>query len=115
MFASFISSFNGLLAGEIGQDDVTAEDCLQGDEDDIERMDLEWQMAMVSYRMQKYQKKPGRTLTFDPKKRIGFDMTKARCYRCNRLGHLIKNCQEPRTSTVVIEDVKAPESSKAVA
>ncbi|GJR84137.1 hypothetical protein Tco_0154922 [Tanacetum coccineum] len=52
------------------------EDLEQVDEFDLEEMDLKWQVAMISMRLNKFYKKTGRRLQFDAKEPVGFKKTK---------------------------------------
>nr|GEV09009.1 ribonuclease H-like domain-containing protein [Tanacetum cinerariifolium] len=45
-------------------------------DDDMEEIDLKWQMAMISMRIKKFHKRTGRKLQFDTKDTVGFDKTK---------------------------------------
>nr|GFA57600.1 ribonuclease H-like domain-containing protein [Tanacetum cinerariifolium] len=52
------------------------DDLKQINDDDIEEMDLKWQVAMISMRIKKFHKRTGRKLQFDTKDPVGFDKTK---------------------------------------
>nr|GEY08879.1 ribonuclease H-like domain-containing protein [Tanacetum cinerariifolium]GEY37468.1 ribonuclease H-like domain-containing protein [Tanacetum cinerariifolium] len=52
------------------------EDLEQVDEFDLEKMDLKWQVAMISTRLKKFYKKTRRKLHFDAKEPVGFDKSK---------------------------------------
>nr|GEY49481.1 hypothetical protein [Tanacetum cinerariifolium] len=52
------------------------DDLEQINDDDIEEMDLKWQVAMISIRIKKFHKRIGRKLQFDTKDPVGFDKTK---------------------------------------
>ncbi|GJW14305.1 ribonuclease H-like domain-containing protein [Tanacetum coccineum] len=63
------------------------------DEYDLEEMDLKWQVAMISMRINKFQKKTGRKLQFDAKEPVGFDKTKVECFKCHKTGHFARECR----------------------
>ncbi|GJS01243.1 hypothetical protein Tco_0317751 [Tanacetum coccineum] len=46
------------------------------DHDDLEEMDLKWQVAMLSMRVKRFYKKTRRKLIFNGKEPVGFDKTK---------------------------------------
>ncbi|GKA28050.1 ribonuclease H-like domain-containing protein [Tanacetum coccineum] len=46
------------------------------DTDDLEEMDLKWQVAMLTMRVKRFLKKTGRNLNFNGKETVGFDKTK---------------------------------------
>ncbi|GJZ13919.1 ribonuclease H-like domain-containing protein [Tanacetum coccineum] len=46
------------------------------DTDDLEEMDLKWQVAMLTMRVKRFLKKTGRNLNFNGKEMVGFDKTK---------------------------------------
>ncbi|GJR30526.1 hypothetical protein Tco_1106758 [Tanacetum coccineum] len=48
----------------------------QIDTDDLEEMDLKWQVAMLTIRVKRFLKKTGRNLNFNGKETISFDKTK---------------------------------------
>ncbi|GJT32536.1 ribonuclease H-like domain-containing protein [Tanacetum coccineum] len=72
------------------------EDLEQIDHDDLEEMDLKWQVAMLSMRVKRFYKKTGRKLIFNVKELVGFDKTKVECFNCHRRCHFARECRAPR-------------------
>ncbi|GJR74058.1 ribonuclease H-like domain-containing protein [Tanacetum coccineum] len=72
------------------------EDLKQIDPDDLEEMDLKWQMAMLTIRAKIFLKKTGRNLGVNETDTIGFDKTKVECYNCHIRGYFSRECRPPR-------------------
>ncbi|GKC73100.1 hypothetical protein Tco_1118983 [Tanacetum coccineum] len=60
------------------------EDLEQIDADDLEEMDLKWQVAMLTMRVKRFIKKTGRKIDLNDKETVGFDRTKVECYNYQR-------------------------------
>ncbi|KAI3758865.1 hypothetical protein L6452_06437 [Arctium lappa] len=62
--------------------------------DDLEEMDIKWQMAMLSMRVNKFIKRTGRN-NFSQRREdgAGFDKTKVECYKCHMKGHFARECR----------------------
>nr|GEX95930.1 copia protein [Tanacetum cinerariifolium] len=65
------------------------------DVDDLEEMDLIWQMAMLTMRARRFLQKTGRNLGANGPTSMGFDMSKVECYNCHRNGHFARECWSP--------------------
>nr|GEY63088.1 putative ribonuclease H-like domain-containing protein [Tanacetum cinerariifolium] len=74
------------------------EDLKQIDIDDLEEMDLRWQMAMLTMRARRFLQKTGRNLGANRPTSMGFDMSKVECYNCHRNGHFARKCRSPKDS-----------------
>nr|GFB18923.1 hypothetical protein [Tanacetum cinerariifolium] len=68
------------------------------DVDDLEEMDLKWQMAMLTMRARKFLQKTGRNQGVNGPTSMGFDMAKVECYNCHRKGHFARECRFPKDS-----------------
>ncbi|GJV84477.1 ribonuclease H-like domain-containing protein [Tanacetum coccineum] len=68
----------------------------QIDHDDLEEMNLKWQVAMLSMRVKRFYKKTGIKLIFNVKEPVGFDKTKVECFNCHRRGHFARECRALR-------------------
>ncbi|KAJ9551956.1 hypothetical protein OSB04_016001 [Centaurea solstitialis] len=70
------------------------DDLEQINADDLEEMDIKWQMAMLTMRMKRFIRRTGRN-NFDAKRGdlAGFDKSKVRCYKCNEPGHFARECK----------------------
>nr|GEZ85074.1 hypothetical protein [Tanacetum cinerariifolium] len=55
--------------------------------DDLEEMNLRWQMAMLTMRSRRFLPKTGRNLGLNGPTSMGFDMSKVEHYNCHRKGH----------------------------
>nr|GEZ47153.1 retrotransposon protein, putative, Ty1-copia subclass [Tanacetum cinerariifolium] len=68
------------------------EDLEQVDEFDLEKVDLKWQVAMISTRQKKFYKKTRRKLHFEAKEPVGFDKSKVECFNFHNTGHFAREC-----------------------
>ncbi|GKB70977.1 ribonuclease H-like domain-containing protein [Tanacetum coccineum] len=72
------------------------EDLQQIHLDDLEEMDLRWNIAMLTMRERRFLKNTGRKLDMDNKEIIRFDKSKVECFNCHKRGHFAKECRAPR-------------------
>nr|GFA16977.1 hypothetical protein [Tanacetum cinerariifolium] len=74
------------------------EDLKQIDVDNLEEMDLRWQMAMLTMRARRFLQKTGQNLRENRPTSMGFDMSKVECYNYHMKGHFARECRSPNVS-----------------
>nr|GEX33235.1 hypothetical protein [Tanacetum cinerariifolium] len=76
---------------------IKHEDINQIDEDDIEEMDIKWNMALLSMRANRFWKKTGKKISIQGTDVAGFDKSKVECFNCHKLGHFPRECKALRS------------------
>ncbi|GJR10080.1 ribonuclease H-like domain-containing protein [Tanacetum coccineum] len=67
------------------------------DGDDLEELDLRWQVAMLTVKVKKFIQRTGRNMDFKEKRHVSLDKLKIECYNCHRKGHFAKECRSRRS------------------
>ncbi|GKC12424.1 putative P-loop containing nucleoside triphosphate hydrolase [Tanacetum coccineum] len=106
---AFVSSNSTNINSRTNEADNTAygpnspqlaqEDLEQIDPDNLEEMDLQWEMAMLTTRARRFIKRTGRKVDVNGQ-RVGFDRTKVECYNCYKNSHFARECRAPRNQGV---------------
>ncbi|GJS48222.1 hypothetical protein Tco_0598343 [Tanacetum coccineum] len=95
------------FASQLYSHQLVHEDLQQIHPDDMEEMDLRWQMAMLTMRARRFLKNTGRKLTVNINETIGFDKSKVECYNYHKRGHFAREYRALRN-----QDNKNKKSSR---
>ncbi|GJV21356.1 ribonuclease H-like domain-containing protein [Tanacetum coccineum] len=96
-----------LFASQPNSPQLDNKDLQQINPDDLEEMDLRWQMAMLTVRARRFLKNTIRRITINGNESIGFDKSKVECYNCHKKGHFARECRALRN-----QDYKNKESTR---
>ncbi|GJU32211.1 ribonuclease H-like domain-containing protein [Tanacetum coccineum] len=66
-------------------------------EDDLEVMDLKWQLSLLSMREKKYYQRTCKKIFINGNDIAGYDKPKVECYNYHKLGHFSRECRAPRS------------------
>ncbi|GJV55060.1 putative ribonuclease H-like domain-containing protein [Tanacetum coccineum] len=84
------------LANQPNRSQLVHEDLEQIHEDDLEEMDLKWQLALLSMRARKYYQRTGKKITINRSDTAGYDKSKVECFNCHKMGHFSRECRSQR-------------------
>ncbi|GKA78375.1 hypothetical protein Tco_0784912 [Tanacetum coccineum] len=84
------------LASQPNGSQLVYEDLKQIHEDDIEEMDLKWQLALLNMRTRRFFQKTGRKITINGSDTAGYDKSKVKCFNCHKMGYFAREYKGPR-------------------
>ncbi|GJY50860.1 ribonuclease H-like domain-containing protein [Tanacetum coccineum] len=85
------------LASQPNGSQLVHDDLEQIHEDDLEEMDLKWQLALLSMRTRRFFQKTSRKITINGSDTAGYDKSKVECFNCNKMRHFARKCRGSRS------------------
>nr|GEX47865.1 hypothetical protein [Tanacetum cinerariifolium] len=61
-------------------------------EDDLEAMDLRWQLSLLSMRVKRYFQRTGNKIFINANDTAGYDKSKVECFNYHKTGHFAREC-----------------------
>ncbi|GJR55014.1 hypothetical protein Tco_1405535 [Tanacetum coccineum] len=80
---------------------IKYEDITQIDDDDIEEMDIKWNMALLSMRADRSWKKTSKKITIQGSDVAGFDKSTVKFFNCHKLGHFAREKNTENLTTKI--------------
>ncbi|KAF5809128.1 putative transcription factor interactor and regulator CCHC(Zn) family [Helianthus annuus] len=100
--ASIIESYESLVAGRIGNPELTKEDYDQIDSEEMELIDIRWCLAGGIRRTKRFMEITDRQdLGGLISTKLGFDKSKVTCFRCKQKGHFKRECMNQEVADQV--------------
>ncbi|KAJ0957095.1 hypothetical protein HanPSC8_Chr01g0023231 [Helianthus annuus] len=90
--ASILESYESLVAGKIGNPNMTKEDYDQIDPEEMELIDIRLCIASVIRRAQRFMEITGRQCLGGPTTTLGFDKSKVTCFKYKQKGYIKREC-----------------------
>ncbi|KAF5808686.1 putative transcription factor interactor and regulator CCHC(Zn) family [Helianthus annuus] len=93
---TLVSAYCGLIAGQIGNINLTHEDYQQIDKEEMDMMDIKWAFASAVRRAKDFMERTGRT-SLERKKdsKYRFDKQSVKCFNYGERGHFKRECTKP--------------------
>nr|GEW19976.1 hypothetical protein [Tanacetum cinerariifolium] len=85
------------IASQSSGSQIKFEHINQIDEDNMEEMDIKWNMALLSMRANKFWKKTGKKISIQGSNVTGFDKSKVECFNCHKMGHFAREYRAPKS------------------
>nr|GEZ74432.1 ribonuclease H-like domain-containing protein [Tanacetum cinerariifolium] len=82
---------HSFFANQLSAPQLNCDDFKQINDDDLEEMDLKWQVAMISTRIKKFYKRTGRKLQFDTRDTVGYAKSKVECFNCHKIRYFARD------------------------
>ncbi|GKB28468.1 ribonuclease H-like domain-containing protein [Tanacetum coccineum] len=99
MTAPSTSSTNEINTNPNGSN-LLQQDLEQIHEDDLEVIDLNWQLYLLSMRAKRYYQRIGKKILINANDIVGFDKSKVECFNCHKMRHFARECRVPRNKEV---------------
>ncbi|GJU61655.1 ribonuclease H-like domain-containing protein [Tanacetum coccineum] len=101
------------LANQPNRSQVVHEDLEQIHEDDLEEMDLKWQLALLSLKARNFYQRIGKKIIINGSDIAGYNKSKVECFNCHKMRHFARECRGFDWSFMANEEVPTNLALKA--
>ncbi|GKB47244.1 hypothetical protein Tco_0897997 [Tanacetum coccineum] len=73
----------------------------QGIGDDLEEMDLKWQLALLCMRARRYYQRTGKKITINGSNTAGYDKSNVEYFNCHKMRHFARECRASKAMVAI--------------
>ncbi|GKE10589.1 ribonuclease H-like domain-containing protein [Tanacetum coccineum] len=84
------------LANQPNGSQLVHEDLKQIHEDELEEIDLKWQLTLQSMRARRYFQRTSKKITINGSDTARYDKSKVECFNCHKMRYFARECRGPR-------------------